>query len=32
LKYQNRRIDYVKALAEVVNWEFVEKRYFDLTA
>ena len=32
LKYQNRRVDYVKAFNDVINWEFVEKRYEELTA
>ena len=27
LKYQNRRLDYVKAFLGVINWEFVEERY-----
>ena len=27
LKYQNRRLDYVKAYLNVINWEFVEQRY-----
>lgn len=27
LKYQNRRADYVKAFANVVNWDFVSSRY-----
>ncbi len=32
LKYQNRRVDYVQAFNDVINWEFVEKRYNELTA
>ncbi len=32
LKYQNRRIDYVQAFVDVINWEFVEKRFVELTA
>lgn len=27
LKYQNKRVDYVKALLEIVNWQFVSDRY-----
>jgi len=27
LKYQNRRVEYVKAFQEVINWEFVGARY-----
>jgi superoxide dismutase, Fe-Mn family len=27
LKYQNRRADYVKAFQDVINWEFVGKRF-----
>jgi len=27
LKYQNRRADYLKAIMNVVNWEFVTARY-----
>ena len=27
LKYQNRRADYVKAFQEVIDWQFVGKRY-----
>ena len=27
LKYQNRRADYVKALLQVVHWDFVTERY-----
>jgi len=27
LKYQNRRPDYLKAFQDVINWEFVGKRY-----
>jgi Fe-Mn family superoxide dismutase len=27
LKYQNRRVEYVKAFQEVINWEFVAARY-----
>ncbi len=32
LKYQNRRVDYVKALIDVINWEFVEQRFEKLTS
>ena len=32
LKYQNRRIDYVNAFSDVINWEFVDQRYEELTA
>jgi len=32
LKYQNRRIDYVSAIAGCLNWEFIEKRFDTLTA
>lgn len=32
LKYQNRRVDYVKALVDVINWEFVEQRFEKLTS
>ena len=32
LKYQNRRLDYVSAMTEVINWEFVEQRYTKLTS
>ena len=31
LKYQNRRADYLSALVEVINWDFVNQRYEDLT-
>ena len=27
LKYQNRRSDYLKAILQVINWEFVSHRY-----
>jgi Fe-Mn family superoxide dismutase len=27
LKYQNRRVDYVKALLQVIHWDFVAERY-----
>ncbi|MCX6628957.1 MAG: superoxide dismutase [Candidatus Solibacter sp.] len=27
LKYQNRRADYLKAILQVINWEFVSHRY-----
>ena len=30
LKYQNRRVDYVKAFQDVINWEFVGKRFAKL--
>ncbi|MBI2043695.1 superoxide dismutase [Candidatus Pacearchaeota archaeon] len=29
LKYQNRRIDYVEAFPNVINWEQVEKNYLN---
>jgi len=29
LHYQNRRADYVKAFAEVIDWDFVAERYRD---
>ncbi|HAB16289.1 MAG TPA: superoxide dismutase, partial [Verrucomicrobiales bacterium] len=32
LKYQNRRIDYIQAAMQVVNWPFLEDRYAKLTA
>lgn len=32
LKYQNRRNEYVTALAELINWEYVEQRFEKLTA
>lgn len=32
LKYQNRRADYLKALMEIVNWDFVNQRFEKLTA
>jgi Fe-Mn family superoxide dismutase len=32
LKYQNRRIDYVQAYPEVINWDFVGQRFTELTA
>lgn len=31
LKYQNRRPDYVTAWWNIINWDFVEKRYRKLT-
>jgi Fe-Mn family superoxide dismutase len=31
LKYQNRRADYLAAVVQVVNWDFVSARYEDLT-
>jgi Fe-Mn family superoxide dismutase len=27
LKYQNKRVDYVNAWFNVVNWDFVSERY-----
>ena len=27
LKYQNRRAEYLKAVAKIIHWEEVEKRY-----
>jgi superoxide dismutase, Fe-Mn family len=30
LKYQNRRADYLTAVLQVINWEFVSARYEDL--
>jgi superoxide dismutase, Fe-Mn family len=27
LKYQNRRVDYLKAVAHVIDWDFVAERY-----
>jgi Fe-Mn family superoxide dismutase len=30
LKYQNRRADYLTAIMQVVNWEFVSARYEEL--
>jgi len=32
LKYQNRRIDYVKAFVNLVNWEFAAERFEKITA
>ena len=32
LKYQNRRVDYVKALVDVIHWEFIEQRFDKLTS
>lgn len=31
LKYQNRRADYLKAIMNVINWDFVSNRYEELT-
>jgi Fe-Mn family superoxide dismutase len=31
LKYQNRRADYLAAVVQVVNWDFVAQRYEELT-
>ena len=31
LKYQNRRADYLQAIVKVVNWNFVNSRYDELT-
>ena len=31
LKYQNRRADYLAAVVQVVNWDFVSQRYEELT-
>ncbi len=31
LKYQNRRADYLKAIAKVINWDFVSSPYEELT-
>ena len=31
LKYQNRRADYLAAVVQVVNWDFVSARYEELT-
>jgi superoxide dismutase, Fe-Mn family len=30
LKYQNRRTDYLKAILNVINWDFVSARYVEL--
>ena len=30
LKYQNRRVEYVKAFQSVINWDFVSARYGEL--
>lgn len=30
LKYQNRRVEYVKAIQSVLHWDFVSARYADL--
>lgn len=30
LKYQNRRVEYVKAIQSVINWDFVSARYVEL--
>jgi Fe-Mn family superoxide dismutase len=27
LKYQNRRADYLKALVQILNWDFIGERY-----
>ena len=32
LKYQNRRLDYLKAMINLTNWEFVNQRFEKLTA
>lgn len=31
LKYQNRRADYLAAVFQVINWDFVSQRYEELT-
>lgn len=31
LKYQNRRADYLAALVQVINWDFLSQRYEELT-
>ena len=31
LKYQNRRADYLAAIVNVINWDFVSQRYEDLS-
>jgi Fe-Mn family superoxide dismutase len=30
LKYQNRRADYLKAIVNVINWDYVSQRYSEL--
>lgn len=32
LKYQNRRMDYLTAILNIINWEFVNERFEKLTA
>jgi Fe-Mn family superoxide dismutase len=32
LKYQNKRADYVTAFFKLVNWEFLDQRFAELTA
>ena len=32
LKYQNRRLDYLKAVMGVINWEFINQRFEKLAA
>jgi Fe-Mn family superoxide dismutase len=32
LKYQNRRADYVKAVQQILNWDFVASRFAQLKA
>jgi Fe-Mn family superoxide dismutase len=27
LKYQNKRVDYVKSVLEIVNWSYVSEQY-----
>lgn len=31
LKYQNRRVDYLAAVVQVINWDFVSQRYEEIT-